>query len=366
MNLKRQIQKLLLLEGFWSFRLGGSVWVLLLSLRGFSLAQIGLAEGFFHLVSLCGELPSGLCADLLGRRRTLAASQCAFVISSILMLCSAGMGGVLASMAFSALGYNMASGTREAITYDSLLQAGAEGEYLRLSARQNIVYRLAAGGAMLCAGLAVTLGYRLSYGVDVLLSLSGVAVALSLAEPEVTAEQGRRTAQPLRDLRIRMEEYIRASVRFLKSSPASLGLMLFNALVGAFATLLGFYLQNALAGAGISPAALGPLLVLVGLGGAAGSRLSVSLGRLPCRTAGVFCVCGVAAGVAMAASGQAVLMAAGGFLAAASNDALELLSGRYLNDRFPSDQRATLVSVSSLCFSLVMVVLSPIMGALIG
>ncbi len=46
-----------------------------LGLRGFSLAEIGLAEGFFHLVSILGELPSGLAADLLGRKRVLAASQ---------------------------------------------------------------------------------------------------------------------------------------------------------------------------------------------------------------------------------------------------------------------------------------------------
>ena len=43
-----------------------------LGLRGFSLAEIGLAEGFFHLVSILGELPSGLAADLLGRKRVLA------------------------------------------------------------------------------------------------------------------------------------------------------------------------------------------------------------------------------------------------------------------------------------------------------
>ena len=48
-------QKLLLLVLEWSvgFRPAGSVWVLLLALRGFSLVEIGLAEAVFHMVSLC-------------------------------------------------------------------------------------------------------------------------------------------------------------------------------------------------------------------------------------------------------------------------------------------------------------------------
>ena len=41
----------------------GSVWVLLLSLRGFSLVEIGLAESLFHVVSLWGEAPSGLLLE---------------------------------------------------------------------------------------------------------------------------------------------------------------------------------------------------------------------------------------------------------------------------------------------------------------
>lgn len=86
MNLKYQIRKLLMLEALWSFRLGGSLWVMFLGLRGFSLAEIGLAEGFFHLVSILGELPSGLAADLLGRKRVLAASQGLFGLSAVIML----------------------------------------------------------------------------------------------------------------------------------------------------------------------------------------------------------------------------------------------------------------------------------------
>jgi len=366
MNIKTQLRRLLVLEGLWSFRLGGSVWVLLMAGRGFSLAQIGLAEGLFHLVSLVGEVPSGLCADLLGRRRTLAASQGMFVLSALLMACSNGFPGALLSMVFSALGYNLASGTREAITYDSMTQCGAQQRYLDFSARQNAVYRLGSAAATLCAGLALALGWRASYAVDALLSLAGVAAALSLTEPVVTDGQRERELHLLSGLARRIPDYLRSTGRFLRGHPGTLRLMLGNALLGAFATLLGFYLQQALPAAGAPSAALGPLLLLVGLGGAAGSRLSVVLARMPYGRAAALCAAAVGGGYLLCAQGLFPLMAAGGFLAAAADDAFELLTDRRINDTLPADQRATLVSVSSLCFSLVMAVLSPLAGSWAG
>ena len=142
LNLSRQKRALLLLEWSTGFHPAGSVWVLLLSLRGFSLVEIGLAESLFHVVSLWGEAPSGLLADLLGRRRTLLLSQAMFALSALLMAVSNGIAGVYASMAASALAYNLQSGTREAITYEYLLQAGREVGDLEISSRQKYRYLL--------------------------------------------------------------------------------------------------------------------------------------------------------------------------------------------------------------------------------
>lgn len=305
MNLQKQVKKLLLFEAFWSFRPGSGLWVMFLGLRGFSLAQIGLAEGLFHLVSLWGELPSGLAADLLGRKRVLAASQGLFALSAAVMLLSRGMAGVLLSMGLSALGYNLASGTREALTYDSLLQMGREGEYLALSARQNMVYRGGDAAATLLAGLAVTLGWRLCYGLDVVLSIMAVGLAASLTEPAVSSQE--------EDTPRGLGAYLRATGRFLRRDPRAVGLMLFNALVGAVATLVGFYLQDALPASGTPAALLGPFLLLKGVGGMVGSRLAAPFGCWPKGLSRAFTVALVAMGCGLAFSGRYPLMALGAF-----------------------------------------------------
>ena len=177
-SLSKQKRALLLLEWCTGFRPAGSVWVLLLALRGFSLVEIGAAEGLFHVVSLCCELPSGVLADVWGRKRTLTASYALFLASALLMAASGGYGGACLSLAVSAMGYNLQSGTREAITYESMLQASREADYLKFSSLQNGVYRFSDGGAMLLAGATVLLGWRTAYLLDAGIALIGLAAGL--------------------------------------------------------------------------------------------------------------------------------------------------------------------------------------------
>ena len=74
-NIKRQINKLYTLTTVSYFRIAGASWVALLALRGFSLLQIGVLESIFHIASSCFEIPSGVVADVFGRKRTLALSK---------------------------------------------------------------------------------------------------------------------------------------------------------------------------------------------------------------------------------------------------------------------------------------------------
>lgn len=56
------------------------------------------------------------------------------------------------------------------------------------------------------------------------------------------------------------------------------------------------------------------------------------------------------------------IMILGGFLAAVGDDALQVRTDALLQDMFPSKQRATLTSVQSFSFSVIMIVLSPLAG----
>lgn len=63
-------------------------------------------------------------------------------------------------------------------------------------------------------------------------------------------------------------------------------------------------------------------------------------------------------------SGMYVIMTLGGFIAAFSDDVLQVRTNTILQDMFPSEQRATLISIESFIFSMIMIVMSPLAGIL--
>lgn len=70
----------------------------------------------------------------------------------------------------------------------------------------------------------------------------------------------------------------------------------------------------------------------------------------------------VATGLLTEHSGICWIMILGGFLAAVGDDFLQVRTNVILQDMFPSQQRATLISIESFSFSLIMIVLSPLAG----
>ena len=120
MNIKRQTGLCYLFETLACFRLVDAVWVLFLLGRGYSLAQVGIAEGAFHVTSMLFEVPSGMVADLYGRRRTLLFSGAAGILFSLFMALDGLHGWIYFGMVFSALQCNLLSGTESAMVYDSL------------------------------------------------------------------------------------------------------------------------------------------------------------------------------------------------------------------------------------------------------
>lgn len=153
MNLKKQLACIYTNNFFSGLRITDAVWVALLAARGFSLWEIGVAESVFHMVSLTFEVPSGMAADLLGRRKTLVAGGVCMVLSNLLMAFAPDLFFICLAMALSALANAMFSGTASALTYDSLKQCGRTDDYLRVSANCSQLSMLATAVGSLASTL---------------------------------------------------------------------------------------------------------------------------------------------------------------------------------------------------------------------
>lgn len=353
--IKKQLNHLYASSVLGNLSLTGA-WVALLAARGYSLMEIGLAETVFHIVSLLFEIPSGVLADVFGRKKMLIISTLLRMTGNAIMITSQNLTMVCLSIAFHALSYNFASGSSDALAYDSLKKAGQQSRFDKFMANQLLIYRLCSGLSTLCAGFALHIGHRIAYGTDLATGL--VQLLLLFPLHEITPLWENRAAPWFSRLR----SCFRESFAFIRSAKKAFPLMLCNSMVGAADILLLFFLQAKLPLKGIPAWALGPALLMLEMGGIVGSRLVLRLKRLRYSRLFFLCCLLVGSGILLEHSPSCLVMVLGGFIAAMGDDALQVRTNARLQHMFPSEQRATLTSVESFSFSIVMIVLTPLAG----
>lgn len=374
---KQQIRTIYGISALEALHIAGASWVALLAARGFSVFEIGILESIFHVVSMCFEIPSGAVADAFGRKRTMAASEVLMILSILGMLCSDTFWSVAASIGISALSYNMASGTREALAYDTLKENGQEQEYDRFASMEMVIYRLGSATAVFCAGLALILGYRRAYLLDLGMRSVCLLLTLGLREPKLKekeerngnakqdAERKGEDSKSSESVSEKLKNCVVESLRFLRSHPETIGIIALNSLIGAVATLLLFFLQARLPVYGLKTGLLGPALFFMSVGAACGAKAITFFRKKGYKSIAVISICGVLAAFCILYTKQPYLICLGGFLAAFSDDFLEVRTDVLLNEKIPSAQRATLISVCSFAFSVVMIFLSPLISRVI-
>lgn len=375
LKIKKQIRGLYLSTVVGNLSLTGA-WVAILAARGYSLAEIGLAETVFHITSLLLEIPSGVFADLFGRKKMLLVSSFLRMIGNVVMILSGNLFMVCLSLAFHAASYNFASGSGDALAYDSLKLVQREAYYEKYASNQLIIYRLCAGVSTMCAGFALLIGHRAAYGVDILMSVIQMGILSSLYEAKVggsedvaygAAEEANggessRKKKLINSVKYALIQCVVSSLSFMKRERKALAFMFANSFVGAVDILLLFFLQAKLPAAGMPGWALGFALFFMEMGGILGAKIILKWKHLRHRNLFAVTAALVLLGVAAEHSGIWLFMTAGGFMAAFSDDALQVRTNTILQDMFPSEQRATLISMESFTFSVIMVVLSPLAG----
>ena len=362
MNLKKQLHRIYFYTFFSTLRLTDAVWVALLAARGYTLAQIGLAEGTFHLVSLLCEVPSGMAADLLGRRRTLVGSGALWMASALTMAFAPGFGLICAAMGLRALGYNLVSGTQEALTYDSLKTAGREREYIQIDANVTILQKLGAALGAMGSLLAGVLRYAGYYLADAATALLLTLTAMGLEEPVVTAAQAARERHTLRALPARLRVHLRQSADCLRSSARTRRIIAADAVVSLPSYLTAMFVQQRLIEQGWPMEMLFLPGLLAGAAGMLGTALGRRLHPAGLRRLYLGCALAVGAGTLLAGAAPTWGSMAGAMLVQGALSVWFLHSMQRLNDTISSDRRATILSVDSMAYSLLMIPASPVIG----
>lgn len=363
LNLKKQLACIYTSDLFSGLRITDAVWVALLAARGFSLWEIGLAESVYHIVSLFCEVPSGMAADLLGRRKTLLSGGVLTVTCNLLMAFAPNLFTICLAMGLNALAMTMFSGTFTALVYDSLKTEGREDEYIQVSANSSQISMLANAIGSLASLLKRFLGFAGFYLLSAAFEGVSTAALALMEEPIVTAAQANREKHALRTLPEQFRQLVRDSLHVLHTCPMAGKLIASSALISVPSYLTKMFLQQRLVELGWPTELLFLPLLLGGLACVAGTEIGRRVNCRSMRRLYTACalLCGVGTllvGAAPAWGGILGMMLVQGVL-----EVYLLHESQKLNDAIPSDQRATLISVDGMAYSLLMIPASPLVGA---
>lgn len=141
---------------------------------GLSLTQVMVGESIFAATIVLFEVPSGVFADRVGRKRTLLAGSVFIIIGIIIFAFAASFAQIIASQVFFGIGIAFRSGADSALLFDSLKALNREAEYQQVLGRYQTISYLTAVPMNIAGGLiAAWFGFRLT------ILLTGVFVALN-------------------------------------------------------------------------------------------------------------------------------------------------------------------------------------------
>jgi MFS family permease len=334
------------------FQLWTAIWVVYLhSYRGFSLLEITTLDSLFFLVGVLAELPTGVVADRFGRKVSLLCGSAMLTAAVFVFGIADSYFVVLLSYVFWGIASAFQSGADSALLYDSMREAGRTAEYAKVQGRMNAVgFGAGLAGGLIGAPLAAATNLAVPVLASSALAALAIGVAVTLREPP-RGERGRAGYAAI----------MRASLEQPRRDAGTRYALIFSAL--AAGSTFTIFSQPFLLEHDVSVGMLGILQVPLRLAAIAGSLVAYRLARRigDWRFFALSPLLGGLALMGLAGWDSVYAFAFFAMLSAVGPMRGPVLT-RYLNDRTPSEVRASVLSLRTLSISAGMLALEPAAG----
>ena len=339
---RRNISRLYWYIALLEFPLWGPIWVLYFTREGMTLEQIGAFELVAITLLALAEAPTGIVADVWGRKASLmlGAGLQAFAVFCLLtpVLSPIFVVGYL----LWGTSYSFISGASDAFAYDSLQADGETERFTHVASRYAMIAQAAAGLAAIAGSLVAIWDMRACFLLTGIGAALGLAVACTFREPPLSATEA--TTRP------HAWDTLRAGAQIALHDAQVRPVLLIGSIFGLFGTLIWMTILQPYAMSMDVPVwTFGVLLLMSRLCRMAGAylapRLAATMPRLRLLTiaAGIMALSLVGLWLGTSPAKLALI----GIISAASAAVLPVLSAM-LNDAIPSAQRATIISLQSL------------------
>lgn len=335
------------------------LWVMYLQTKGLSLVEIGLCESIFHVASFIFEVPSGVLADRFSYRFDLFWGRVAAIVSALIMLFGQNFWLFAGGFVLNALSYNLQSGTIDALLYDSLIPAKLTDKYPQIASNVDIVIEFADTAGVVIAGFLVHWHFELTYVISIFASFFGIITVLLFKEPRITKSKAAADQPTVKSIVI-------TSWQVLKHNHQLRNLMLFDAFFASICMTYYYYFQSLMETDSFSGWMISALMILSALVNIAGIRMTPQIqAHFSKRSLILLLSLSLVVLLLLSWINSTPLLVRIFLLSQLLGALITPIFSNYYNTMIASEQRATLLSVASVLFSMAMIVMFPAMGWLI-
>jgi MFS family permease len=330
------------------------IWMLYLASKGLSLTQLGLLETIFHVASFLMEVPTGVIADVFGRKVSRILGRMASLLSIILLFTVNNFMLLAISFISSAISYDLESGAGDSLIYDSMIETKDEEKYMKVSGTRQFFIKLANVVSFLVGGYIATKGYSLAFVITIVISFIVIIQSFTFTEPTIIKIDTKNSNNVFKDV-------FQNSITVIKDKPIIIFYIVFIEVLMAICACIFNFMQSYLFQYNFNEALIGIVLALSSFFVAVFSPLTAYLEKalkqkgmlLIIPIISSFCLWGVAL-TKIHFVFFIMLNISEGFLYVAVYD--------YINKLIPSNTRATILSYSSMAFSFFMIIFFPLTG----
>ncbi len=343
--MRRSLQIILFLK---AFLLGtvAPIFILVLTTHGATVQTVSLFVGLSSLITLLFEFPSGVFADLFGRKRSFVLAVVLQMATYALLLWFRSALALAIGMILYGLSRAFVSGSIEALVID---EADGKAALVKVTSKLNVLESAGLAIGALGSGVLATLAPH--YAANILLGLAGYGVVLLLTQLTVT-ESPHIDRSPSE--KPRLKEHLQKSFSFVWESKIARMLFVLTAVTSFAMVTVETFWQPAFRAFSSNTLLFG-VVGFLGFGGVVvGSKLAETLlTRLPQRGVFLFLISKALMGIclsvlfAMVLQLPFILVYVLWYIFLGSNGVAEQT---LLNHEAPAKQRASILSLLSFVF----------------
>ncbi|MDC0558973.1 MFS transporter, partial [Candidatus Izimaplasma bacterium] len=272
-NVYRKNIKLDLIHTFLrSLNFTHGIWYVYLIFQGFTYFEVGIFETIFHITSLSMEVPTGIVADLYGRKVSRVLGILSYFIYVLILIFSTNIILISIAFIFCGLSFTFESGSGEALVYDSMKLSGEEKNFMKFLGKKEILYQIASTIALFIGGWIALTSYKIDFWLVLIGFTAALMVILLMKETPLNMHKKTKKVSKL------LYEHFIISSKTVFSNKRLTFLIIIGALVSAPITSLFFLVSDhVISNLGYSNLLLGIFLGSHAAAGAIGGYVAYKL-----------------------------------------------------------------------------------------